>query len=80
MKKYKLEIMTNSLKLQSKRRKNEYINRVVYPIYVVLAERDKDKGKNIDFFLIFYLNCLNDKERRLKLSIYKIYIYIYNFL
>ena len=48
--------MTNSLKLQSKRRKDENINKVVYPIYVVLvrrdnvvlAERDKEKGKDID--------------------------------
>ena len=48
--------MTNSLKLQSKTRKDEYINRVVYPVYVVLArrdnvvlaERDKEKGKDID--------------------------------
>ena len=45
--------MTNSLKLQSKRRKNEYINRVIYPIYVVLVERDKDKGKDIDD--LFYI-------------------------
>ena len=27
---------------------NEYINRVVYPIYVVFAGRDRDKGKDID--------------------------------
>ena len=48
--------MTNSLKLQSKRRKDEYINRVVYHVYVVLAgrdnvvlaERDREKGKDID--------------------------------
>ena len=56
--------MTNSLKLQSKTRKDEYINRVVYLVYVVLArrdnvvlarrdnvvlaERDKEKGKDID--------------------------------
>ena len=53
--------MTNSLKLQYKRRIDEYINRVVYPIYVVLAERDyvvlegrdKDKGKDIDD--LFYI-------------------------
>ena len=53
--------MTNSLKLQYKRRIDEYINRVVYPIYVVLAERDnvvlegrdKDKGKYIDD--LFYI-------------------------
>ena len=53
--------MTNSLKLQSKRRKDEYINRVVYSVYValvgrdkfVLARRDKDKGKNIDD--LFYI-------------------------
>ena len=61
MKKYKLEIMTNSLKLQSKRRKDEYINRVIYYVYVileginnvVLARRDKDKGKDIDE--LFYI-------------------------
>ena len=57
--------MTNSLKLQSKRRKDEYINRVVYPVYVVLAgrdnvvlaRRDKDKGKDIDdlFYMLFQL-------------------------
>ena len=57
--------MTNSLKLQSKRRKDEYINRVVYPVYVVLAgrdnvvlvRRDKDKGKYIDdlFYMLFQL-------------------------
>ena len=69
--------MTNSLKLLSKRRKYEYINRVVYPVYVVLVGRDKDKGKIInDIFFIFYLNFLNDKEKKLKLSIYK----KYNFL
>ena len=53
--------MTYSLKLQYKRRIDEYINRVVYPIYVVLAERDyvvlegrdKDKGKDIDD--LFYI-------------------------
>ena len=53
--------MTNSLKLESKRRKDEYINRVVYPVYVVLtgrdnvvlAGRDKDRGKDIkDLFYI----------------------------
>ena len=45
--------MSNSLKLQSKRRKYEYINIVIYPVYVilmgrdnvVLAERDKDKKR-----------------------------------
>ena len=69
--------MTNSLKLQSKRRKYEYINRVFYLVYVVLAGRDKDKGKDIDeFFFKFYLNRLNNKEKWLKLSIYK----KYNFL
>ena len=53
--------MKNSLKLQSKRRKYEYINRIIYPIYavlaggdnVVLAGRDKDKGKNMDD--LFYI-------------------------
>ena len=48
--------MTNSLKLYSKRRKYEYINIIVYPVYVVLARRDnvvlagrdKEKGKDID--------------------------------
>ena len=35
--------MTSSLKLWSKRRKDEYINRVVHLVYVVLARRDKDK-------------------------------------
>ena len=45
--------MTGSLKLQFKRRKYEYINKVVYPIYVVLAGRDKDKGKYIDN--LFYI-------------------------
>ena len=48
--------MTNSLKLLSKRRKYEYINRFVYLVYVVLARRDnivlagrdKEKGKDID--------------------------------
>ena len=66
--------MTNSLKLYSKRRKYEYINIIVYPVYIVLAGRDKDKGKYIDDF--FFLNYLNDKEKWLKLSIYK----KYNFL
>ena len=49
--------MTNSLKLLSKRRKYEYINRVVYPVCVVLVGRDKDKGKNIDdlFYILFQL-------------------------
>ena len=42
--------MTNSLKLQS-RRKDEYIDRVIY--LVVLAGRDKDKGKDIDD--LFYI-------------------------
>ena len=46
--------MTNSLKLLSNKKKNdEYINKVVYPIYVVLtgrdnivlAGRDKDKKR-----------------------------------
>ena len=51
--------MTNSLKLQSKRRKDEYINRVVYPVVlagindVVLVGKDKDKGKDIDD--LFYI-------------------------
>ena len=53
--------MTNSLKLQSKRRKDEQINRVIYLVYVVLggrnnvvlARRDKDKGKDIDE--LFYI-------------------------
>ena len=31
----------------------EYINRVVYPVYVILAEKDKDKGKDIDD--LFYI-------------------------
>ena len=47
--------MKNSLKLQSKRRKNEYINRVVYPIYVVLTEKDKDKDKGKDIDDLFYI-------------------------
>ena len=57
--------MTNSLKLQSKRRKDEYVNKVVYPVYVVLAGRDnvvltgrnKDKGKDIDdmFYILSQL-------------------------
>ena len=46
--------MTNSLKLLSnKKKKDEYINKVVYLVYVVLmerdnvvlAERDKDKKR-----------------------------------
>ena len=51
--------MTNSLKLQSKRRKDEYINKVVYPVVlagindVVLVGKDKDKGKDIDD--LFYI-------------------------
>ena len=53
--------MSNSLKLQSKRRKDEYINKVVFPVYVVLAGRDnvilagrdKNKGKDIDD--LFYI-------------------------
>ena len=53
--------MTNSLKLQSKRRKDEYINTVIYPVYdvlverdnVVLARRDKDKRKDIND--LFYM-------------------------
>ena len=45
--------MTNSLKLQSKRRKGEYIKRVIYLVYIVLAGRDKDKGKDIDD--LFYI-------------------------
>ena len=51
--------MTNSLKLQSKRRKNEYINRVVYPVYMlfwweeILTRRNKDRGKDINN--LFYL-------------------------
>ena len=45
--------MTNSLKLQSKRRKDEYINRVIYRIYVVLAGGDKDRGKDIED--LFYI-------------------------
>ena len=51
--------MTNSLKLQSKRRKDEYINIVVYPVVlagindVVLVGKDKDKGKDIDD--LFYI-------------------------
>ena len=45
--------MTDSLKLLSKRRKYEYINRVVYPVYVILAGKDKDKRKYIDD--LFYI-------------------------
>ena len=53
--------MTNSLKLQSKRRKYEYINIIVYPVYIflvgrnniVLMGRGKDKGKYIDD--LFYI-------------------------
>ena len=51
--------MTNSLKLQSKRRKNEYINKVVYSVYMlfwweeILMGRDKDKGKDINN--LFYI-------------------------
>ena len=43
--------MIYSLKLQSKKRKDEYINKVVYPIYIILAGRDnvvlagRDKDK-----------------------------------
>ena len=48
--------MTDSLKLLSKRRKYEYINRVVYPVYVILAGREKDKGKDIDD--LFYTQLL----------------------
>ena len=55
--------MTNSLKLQSKRRKNEYINRVVYSVYMlfwweeILTRRNKDRGKDINnlFYLLFQL-------------------------
>ena len=32
---------------------NEYINKVVYLVYVVLAGMDKDKGRNIDY--LFYI-------------------------
>ena len=45
--------MIYSLKLQSKKRKDEYINKVVYLVYVVLMERDnvvlaeRDKDKKI---------------------------------
>ena len=38
--------------------------------------KDKDKGKDIDNLFYIYLDYLNDKEKWLKLSIYK----IYNFL
>ena len=38
--------------------------------------KDKDKGKDIDDLFYIYLDYLNDKEKWLKLSIYK----IYNFL
>ena len=31
----------------------EYINKVVYPIYVILAGKDKDNGKDIDD--LFYI-------------------------
>ena len=31
----------------------EYINRVVYPVYVILVGKDKDKGKEIDD--LFYI-------------------------
>ena len=57
--------MTNSLKLSSKIWKDEYINIIVYPIYIVLTGRnnvvlvgsDKDKGKNIDdlFYILYKL-------------------------
>ena len=55
---YILLIMTNSLKLQSKRRKYEYINKVFYLVYVVLAGRDKGKGKDIDDFFFLILSQL----------------------
>ena len=45
---------------------NEYINRVVYLVYVVLARMDNDKGRDIDD-LLFYLHYLNDKEKRVKI-------------
>ena len=62
--------MTNSLKLLFKKRKDEYINRVVYSVYVVLmgrdnivlAGRDKDNEKILMIYFIFYLNYLNNKE------------------
>ena len=44
----------------------EYINRVVYHVYVILARRDKDKGKILMICFIFYL-ILNDKENEFKL-------------
>ena len=44
----------------------EYINRVVYLVYVVLARMDNDKGRDIDD-LLFYLHYLNDKEKRVKI-------------
>ena len=53
--------MTNLLKLQSKRRKDEYINRVIYPVYVVLTERDnvvlarREKDKRKDINDLFYM-------------------------
>ena len=31
----------------------KYINKVVYPVYVILAGKDKDKGKDIDN--LFYI-------------------------
>ena len=33
----------------------EYINGVVYPVYVILAGKDKDKGKYIDnlYYILF---------------------------
>ena len=36
-------------------------------------QEDKDKGKYINDLFYIYLNCLNDKEKWLKLSIYKKY-------
>ena len=63
--------MTNSLKLYSKRRKYEYINRVFYSVYIILAKKIKTMEKILMIYFIFYLNCLNNKENLLKLLIYK---------
>ena len=40
-------------------------------------EKIKTRKKILMIYFIFYLNCLNDKEKGLKLSIYKKYNFLY---
>ena len=45
-------------------------------IMLFMREKIKTKEKILIIYFIFYLNCLNDKEKLLKLLIYKKYTFL----